>query len=351
MDAGGSAGSGSVADAGEQNARPPCVATAEVCDGKDQDCDGVADNGAKNDCGKVCGQTCPPPTPACTPSKEICDGKDNDCDGTSDDLDFEDCSAGQGECARAGRYECRGSEKVCSVTAGARSAEVCDGRDNDCNGTADDIAVESCSAGQGECRREGRYACEGTQKICNAAPKASQPWYRDCDGDGFAADASGAVDTCGRPATAPGCQSWTQVSPAGAAANRDCDDANPLRYPGASYGVTNGGSGDLNCDGVTETHLEFVTSTIVTGQETYKLCSTTEVSQGRCSGCYTSSIIALGFQGFPLQGAGNVPFFSYTNGAPPCARMKDEVLLIHPMHSDCQGYVESPTIAARNVCR
>jgi len=41
---------------------------AEVCgDGKDNDCNGVVDNGC------------------CTPTTEVCDGKDNDCDGQIDE--------------------------------------------------------------------------------------------------------------------------------------------------------------------------------------------------------------------------------------------------------------------------
>ena len=47
----------------------PCVPTTEVCDGKDNDCDGQIDEGG------VC----------CTPTPEVCDGKDNDCDGQVDE--------------------------------------------------------------------------------------------------------------------------------------------------------------------------------------------------------------------------------------------------------------------------
>ena len=66
-------------DAGPPAMKPPvtvmpCVAAAESCDGKDNDCDGVVDEGVKNACG-----SCGPIPP------EVCDGKDNNCNGLIDE--------------------------------------------------------------------------------------------------------------------------------------------------------------------------------------------------------------------------------------------------------------------------
>lgn len=53
---------------------PPPVIAAEVCNGVDDDCDGMIDEGTLNACG-LCGPDL----------EEICDGIDQDCDGTIDD--------------------------------------------------------------------------------------------------------------------------------------------------------------------------------------------------------------------------------------------------------------------------
>ncbi len=57
-----------------------CTPTTEVCDGHDNDCDGMVDEGVANDCGG-CGRT----------PHEVCDGHDNDCDGSVDEGLLNDC--------------------------------------------------------------------------------------------------------------------------------------------------------------------------------------------------------------------------------------------------------------------
>ncbi|MEO7327955.1 MAG: VCBS repeat-containing protein [Minicystis sp.] len=73
-----------------------CVPSAEVCDGQDNDCDGQVDEDLVQPCGSDVGE-CSAGTQKCEggawgacigavgPGVEVCDGKDNDCSGVADD--------------------------------------------------------------------------------------------------------------------------------------------------------------------------------------------------------------------------------------------------------------------------
>ncbi len=76
---------------------PDCVPSTEICDNKDNDCDGIVDEGLINQCGITDIGECQYGTQTCSagvwssctgnidPSTEICDNKDNDCDGIVDE--------------------------------------------------------------------------------------------------------------------------------------------------------------------------------------------------------------------------------------------------------------------------
>jgi len=147
----------------------------EICDGKDNDCDGKTDNipGTSNPLQRGCYEgppgtesvgECKGGTQTCmnakwsgllngvwtefycqdevTPKEEECDDKDNDCDGAIDE-DFlglhESCTAGVGECKRTGFFVCNayGTGIVCDAVPGQPANEICDGKDNDCDGVID----------------------------------------------------------------------------------------------------------------------------------------------------------------------------------------------------------------------
>jgi hypothetical protein len=134
----------------------------EICDGKDNDCNGQVDDNP-TDMGQPCGaagclsgiMTCISGSPVCVgaspPSQEVCDGRDNDCNGKIDESDpnlgkacFPEGDAGcdtkAGTCkglCKLGTYVCSTGSLNCEGAVAA-VVETCDGKDNDCDGAIDE---------------------------------------------------------------------------------------------------------------------------------------------------------------------------------------------------------------------
>ena len=70
---------------------------------------------------------------------EVCNGIDDDCNGLTDDgYVGHSTSCGVGACARTGSTSCVAGSVVDSCTSGTPAAEVCDGIDNNCDGQTDE---------------------------------------------------------------------------------------------------------------------------------------------------------------------------------------------------------------------
>ena len=285
---------------------PPCVPGLEVCNGLDDDCDGLvdADDPTLSDDGVPC--TCDgASSPACeggprqgvcqqgatvcvagallcrptvSPGPELCNGLDDNCNGAIDDAPIDAgaaCDGPDADLCFEGTVVCSGGTLTCNDSTGA-NVEVCNGVDDDCDDVIDEdvpgVGVP-CDGPDGDLCQEGVTACTGgvlactdatatTGELCNGADD-------DCDGavdetpSDVGAECSVGLGACRRTgatvcvAGAPACN----VTPGPATEERcnglddDCDGAIDETFMLGTACVAPGacGTGVRECAGPTST--------------------------------------------------------------------------------------------------
>ena len=221
---------------------------------------------------------------------ELCDGRDNDCDGTVDDEDavawvdwyydgdndgYGDVALSTSACRQPRGYVAEATDcDDVDETTHPGAVEPCDGLDNDCDGTIDEVDPGATTEWYTDADRDGHGDpaapiasciplpgivefgddCDDTdERVSPEADELCNTLDDDCDGETDEADAIDPLawyadlDGDGYGGTAV---QWSCASPDGyVAADGDCDDSDAARAPGVDE-LCNGVDDD--CDAETD---------------------------------------------------------------------------------------------------
>ena len=199
---------------GACNARTPAV---ETCNTIDDNCNFLTDDVANR--GDACSLmsaagTCPGIADCVvgsgaalvcvgkTPTSETCNYVDDNCNGATDETFStlnQSCSAGEGACRRFGFQVCtaNGAGTQCNAVAATATTELCDSIDNDCDTFTDEepafaLKGTPCIPGVGVCQRTGVYQCAANKTAVECSVQAGAGTTETCNN--LDDDCNGVVD-------------------------------------------------------------------------------------------------------------------------------------------------------------
>lgn len=269
-----------VPDNGCEAACDPVASGAEICDGEDNDCDGIVDNAADNaaGCSKFYFDGDEDGAGLASDFRCLCAASDTHSATTGDDCNDGDANLfpgqlwhpdcdGDGFFASVSRQSCDEPTSNCvstgSVALGGWTYNST-GADSDCDDTDDGLfqmqtwyadcdgdtfhtntARVSCGPPSGVCNGGTDPASwrtsSPTLRDCNDEndeEKPGQQWYADCDDDGYF-DADNRTASCGTPdqvcprsLPTRTSNTWSHLDPQ---LDDDCDDDNGTRFPGQQW--------------------------------------------------------------------------------------------------------------------
>ncbi len=156
----------------------------ETCNNIDDNCNGKIDDGLRRNCSNNCGQG----TEICKAGKwtgcsapkadqEVCNGQDDNCNGQVDEGLSRPCTT---KCGRGTQACIQSDWSTCS--APSPSPEICNGRDDNCNGQVDEGQLADCNGSciKGSCLPKCRNGeCLGG-KICQQGVCIDKPCKVPC---------------------------------------------------------------------------------------------------------------------------------------------------------------------------
>ncbi len=290
----------------------------EKCNGKDDNCNGVIDEGNPETVPGACGSDvglCQPGVQTCVhiglkayaecapkvgPQPDICNGLDDNCNGLTDEffpLLGQACDSTDNDKCENGTWTCAGNGKgvVCNNESATDLVELCDGVDNNCNGQTDEgvsyfgkkvgatcKGFGACGIGVVECSPELQVAVCSTDAYgsnAQSTPETCNGLDDDCNGQTDEGILYGTVGIGGACVGAGGCAKKVGIV--------ECDQVTGLPICSSGWGGSAYAGTPETCNGVDDDcngHIDEGLSQTDNSCAKLGVCSTADSVKATCHG-------------------------------------------------------------------